>query len=88
MILEPGQKTHWHSDACHRFTVVVRGSELAIEFKDSGETVVAMVRPGLADWDGPEPRPHRATNTGPDTYEEIVTFYRNSSETDPQPEIP
>ncbi len=26
--LEPGEATPWHTDACRRFTVVVRGDEI------------------------------------------------------------
>jgi hypothetical protein len=43
------------------------------------------VYPGMADWDVPEERVHRAINAGSDTYEEVVTFYRSSSDVDPQP---
>ncbi|MCP5055370.1 MAG: hypothetical protein GY937_01445 [bacterium] len=31
-ILEPGEATTWHTDPCHRFSVVMRGSKLAIEY--------------------------------------------------------
>jgi hypothetical protein len=88
LALEPGERTRWHADSCQRFTVVIRGSRLAIEFKDDASLVEVEVQAGLADWEGPEPRVHRATNMGPDLYEEIVTFYRESAEIDPQPEFP
>ena len=32
--LAPGQASEWHTDACHRVTVVLSGSRLAIEFRD------------------------------------------------------
>lgn len=88
MTLAPGEKMYWHVDACHRFTVVIRGSRLAIEYRDSAETIEVDVHPGLAGWDAPDPRVHRAMNAGAEVYEEVVTFYRNDAQTDPQPEIP
>lgn len=86
MILEPGERMFWHIDTCHRFTVVVRGEALTIEFLDGSEPVEVEVRPGLADWDAPEPRVHRAVNTGPSPYEEVATFYRVNA-ADPQPRV-
>ena len=79
MILEPGERMCWHTDACHRFSVVVRGSKLGIQYRDSNETIEFDVYPGTADWDAPDDRVHRAINTGTDAYEEIVTFYRADS---------
>lgn len=49
LILEPGEPMHWHADRCRRFTVVVRGEALAIEYQDTGETIEVAVEPGLAD---------------------------------------
>jgi hypothetical protein len=46
------------------------------------------VEPGLAGWDEPENRVHRAANTGDETYEEVVTFYRAGAAVDPQPIAP
>lgn len=76
MVLDPGE---------HRFTVVVRGSRLAIEYRDTKKTLEFEVHAGMADWDEPEQQIHRAVNTGNEPYEEVVTFYRSSSEIDPQP---
>jgi hypothetical protein len=87
LVLDPGEAMFWHKDNCHRFSVVVRGSRLAIEYKDSGEIVEFEVFPGMTGWDAPEQRAHRAINRGSDTYEEVVTFYRSSSDLDPQPII-
>ncbi|MGE0626128.1 MAG: SRPBCC domain-containing protein [Pseudomonadales bacterium] len=84
-VLAPGAATPWHTDACHRFTVVVRGEALTIEFLDGDESLQVAVQPGLADWEGPEPRVHRAVNTGSVTFEEVVTFYRDHPGQDPQP---
>jgi quercetin dioxygenase-like cupin family protein len=28
LILEPGEAMPWHTDACHRFSVVIRGEQL------------------------------------------------------------
>jgi hypothetical protein len=88
LVLEPGEAMPWHTDVCHRFSVVVRGDEITIEFRETGERVPVPVHPGLAEWDEPEARVHRAVNVGPGRYEEIVTFFLPSAGADPQPEHP
>jgi hypothetical protein len=85
LVLEPGEATPWHTDPCHRFSVVVRGDLLRIEFRDGGESRRVPVHPGLADWDEPEPRVHRGVNAGATPYEEVVTFFLASPGVDPQP---
>lgn len=85
MTLEPGEAMHWHSDACRRFTVVVRGEQLCIQYQDNDERVHVPVHPGLAEWDEPERRVHRAINTGSEPFEEVVTFYLDRPDQDPQP---
>ncbi len=85
MILEPGEKSDWHTDACQRFSVIIRGSRLGIEYRDSDDITEVDIHPGLADWDSPTDRIHRAINTGVDVYEEVVTFYRDDASVDPQP---
>jgi hypothetical protein len=84
-VLEPGEATPWHTDGVHRFSVVVRGERLALEFRDGGERLEFDVWPGQADWDAPEPRTHRAINVGSGTFEEVVTFYLEPEGCDPQP---
>ena len=79
LALEPGEATPWHTDACHRFSVVVRGEQLHIEFRDAGGPVEVAVHPGMADWDEPDARIHRGVNTGATPYEEVVTFYADDS---------
>lgn len=74
LVLEPGEATPWHRDVCRRFSVVVRGDALAIEYRDSGERESFAVHPGLAGWDDPEARVHRAVNVGRTPYEEVVLF--------------
>lgn len=86
MILEPGDAMAWHTDACHRFSVVVRGNGLTIEFRDTGECVEVPVHPGLTGWDEPDSRVHRGVNTGSLPYEEVVTFYLDTPGLEPQPE--
>jgi hypothetical protein len=83
--LAPGEATHWHVDTCHRFSVVVRGNGLAIEYRDAPGNHPVAVHPGVADSDAPEPRVHRAINVGTEPFEEIVTFYLERPGTDPQP---
>ena len=39
MVLDPGEAMFWHIDLCRRFSVVVRGSRLSLEYRDTGETV-------------------------------------------------
>ncbi|MFO7278718.1 MAG: hypothetical protein DIU56_016960 [Pseudomonadota bacterium] len=87
LVLEPGEATPWHVDRCRRFSVVVRGRELTIEFREGTERIHVPVHPGLADWDEPEPRVHRAVNTGDTPYEEVVAFFLDAPDVDPQPEL-
>ena len=86
LVLEPGEAMPWHTDACHRFSVIIRGQQLSIEFRETGEQITVPVYPGMVDWDAPEARVHRAVNTGSTLYEEVVTFLLGSSRIDPQPE--
>lgn len=86
LVLEPGEAMPWHTDLVHRFSVVVRGEGLVIEFRESGEKVEVPVHAGLADWDEPESRVHRAVNVGASPYEEVVTFFLPEPGLDPQPE--
>lgn len=85
LVLDPGEATPWHVDRCKRFTVVVRGERLDIRFRDSGEEISVPVHPGLAEWDDPEPRVHRAVNRGAVPYEEVVMFFLDPPGSDPQP---
>ena len=86
LVLEPGEAMPWHTDTCHRFSVVVRGEELRIEFRDTAEDVMVTVYPGLAGWDKPEARIHRAVNVGATPYEEVVVFFLGSPCLDYQPQ--
>jgi quercetin dioxygenase-like cupin family protein len=88
MVLDPGEAMPWHTDRCHRFTVVVRGGNLRIEFRDSGETVAISAHPGLADWEPPEGRIHRGVNAGAEPFEEVVLFFLDPPRVDPQPRAP
>jgi hypothetical protein len=87
-ILEPGEALPWHTDQCHRFTVVVRGERIQLEFRNTDETIPIEVHPGLADWDKPEPRVHRAVNVGTTPYEEVIMFFLDPPGIEPQPEHP
>ena len=86
LILDPGDEMPWHTDPCQRFTVVVRGDQISIEFRDSDEKVPVTVRPGQAEWDQPEDRVHRGVNSGESVYEEVVIFFLPKPGMDPQPE--
>ena len=85
-ILEPDEALPWHSDRCHRFTVVVSGNRLSIEYRDSGAVESFPVHAGLADWDAPQPRVHRGINAGTATYEEVIVFFLDEPGMEPQPE--
>jgi hypothetical protein len=84
-ILEPGEALPWHTDRCHRFTVVVRGEALRIEYRDSGETETFPVHPGMADWDTPQSKVHRGINAGAVRYEEVIIFFLDERDIEPQP---
>ena len=88
LVLEPGEAMPWHTDACHRFSVIVRGQQLTLEFRDTGERIGVAVHPGMVGWDEPEARVHRAVNTGSTTCEEVVTFFLSAPGIAPQPEYP
>jgi hypothetical protein len=66
--------------------VVIQGDALTIEFQESGVRRALTVSAGLADWEGPESLAHRAINSGVQTFEEVVTFYRAHPDQEPQPE--
>jgi hypothetical protein len=44
------------------------------------------VFPGLAEWDAPQLKIHRATNIGTVTYEEVIVFFVDLPDVEPQPE--
>ena len=84
--LEPGQATPWHHDPFHRVTVVLSGDLLNIEFRDGGESVPWKISAGGVDWIEPTERIHRAVNVGKEVFEEVVTFFLDRPEAEPQPE--
>ena len=88
LTLAPGECTPWHTDRCERFTVIVAGEELTVEFASSSDAHVQPVAPGMCGWDQPESRVHRAVNSGTSDYVEVVSFYRENAAIDPQPEHP
>ena len=84
--LEPGDATPWHRDPFPRLTVVLSGDLLNIEFRDGGETQPWKVTVGEADWVEPSERVHRAVNVGKEAFEEVITFFLDRPDADPQPE--
>lgn len=84
--LMPGQATPWHRDPFHRVTVVLSGDLLDIEFRDGGETQSWKVTAGEVDWVEPGDRVHRAVNVGKEVFEEVVTFFLDRPDAEPQPE--
>jgi quercetin dioxygenase-like cupin family protein len=85
MTLTPGEAMPWHRDPYHRVTVVLRGSVLAIEYRDGGERHEFEVRTGEAGWDEPTDRVHRGVNVGDEPYEEIAIFFLDRPDAVPQP---
>ena len=75
LVLEPSEATSWHVDPFHRVSVIVRGEELAIEYRDEGGTERVAVSAGQVDWDAPTDRIHRAVNVGGGTYEEVTIVF-------------
>lgn len=86
-VLEPGESSAWHTDACSRVTVILSGDRLAIEFRESGEIREFDVRAGQVDWDEPTSQVHRAINVGRGRYEEVVTLFLSEPGQDPQPRV-
>jgi hypothetical protein len=83
--LEPGESSEWHIDACERVTVVVSGDRLAIEYREEGQAEEFTVKAGQVDLDHPSGRVHRAVNVGGQRYDEVVTFFLDHEDQDPQP---
>lgn len=84
--LAPGETTPWHRDPFHRVTVVLSGDLLNIEFRDGRQTRTWKVAAGEVDWVEPSDRVHRAVNVGKERFEEIVTFFLDRPDAEPQPE--
>jgi quercetin dioxygenase-like cupin family protein len=84
--LEPGEATPWHRDPFHRVSVVLHGDLLNIEFRDGGETQQCMVTVGEVEWVEPSDRVHRAVNVGKESFQEVVTFFLDRPDAEPQPE--
>jgi hypothetical protein len=82
--LAPGEAMPWHTDPHHRVSVVLSGDELSIEFRDSGRAERVSIRAGLAGWDEPSERVHRAVNTGAQPYEEVTVFFLDKPGAPPQ----
>ena len=85
-ILEPGESSPWHTDACNRMTVILSGDRLGIEFRDNNGVHECDVQAGEVEWDEPTLIVHRAINVGRQRYEEVVTFFLAEPGQDPQPE--
>ena len=55
MILRGGEAMAWHVDPCRRYSVVLGGDQLTIEYRDGLASEVVAVHRGMAGWDDPEP---------------------------------
>jgi quercetin dioxygenase-like cupin family protein len=84
--LAPGEATPWHRDPFHRVTVVLGGDLLNIEFRDGSETQSWKIVVGEVDWSEPSDRVHRAVNVGAEAFEEVVIFFLDYPDAEPQPE--
>lgn len=85
MRLEPGESSPWHVDDCERVTVVLSGERLTIEMKEGGDALDVPMHPGLVGWGEPTTAVHRAVNSGSSPYEDVVTFFLDRPDQDPQP---
>jgi quercetin dioxygenase-like cupin family protein len=85
LILAPGEATDWHTDPCHRVSVVLSGDALSIEFRDGRPPASVHVTPGQVDWDEPGNHVHRAVNTADSPYEEVTVFFLAHPDDAPQP---
>jgi quercetin dioxygenase-like cupin family protein len=85
--LAPGEAMPWHRDPFERVTVTLRGSRLAIEYRDGGSRQEFDVTPGQAGWDEPTDRVHRGVNIGADPYEEIAVFFLDHPDAVAQPTV-
>ena len=83
--LAPGEAMPWHRDPFNRVTVVLSGDELAIEYRDGGQSERFAVTPGQTDWDEPTDRVHRGVNIGDQPYEEIAVFMLDAPDAVAQP---
>ncbi|PYV95412.1 MAG: hypothetical protein DMG89_21570 [Acidobacteria bacterium] len=84
--LAPGEASPWHRDPFHRVTVVMSGDLLNIEFRDGEKPQQWKVTVGEVDWVEPTNRTHRAVNVGREVFEEVVTFFLDRPDAEPQPE--
>jgi quercetin dioxygenase-like cupin family protein len=82
----PGDATPWHRDPFHRVTVVLAGDVLNIEFRDGCETQSWKITVGEVDWSEPSGRVHRAVNVGKEVFEEVLIFFLDHPDAEPQPE--
>jgi len=83
--LAPGESTPWHRDPYHHVTVVLSGDQMTIEFRDGGEPIPWKIAVGEVDWVEPSDRVHRAVNVGKEVFEEVVTFFLDRHDAEPQP---
>ena len=84
--LGPSDVLPWHVDPFHRVSVVLKGEQLEIEYRDTGERKQVHVHPGEVGWDEPTDRPHRAVNVG-GPYEEVTIFFRDRPGLPHQPRV-
>ncbi|HKA16691.1 MAG TPA: hypothetical protein VKN18_00105 [Blastocatellia bacterium] len=85
LVLEPGEATAWHVDPCSRVSIIIRGTALAIEYRNGEESKRVEVVAGQADWDNPTDEIHRAVNVGGESYEEVTIFFLDRNDAIPQP---
>jgi len=84
-VLEPGEATAWHVDPYSRVSIIIRGTALAIEYRNGEESKRVEVVAGQADWDNPTDEIHRAVNVGGESYEEVTIFFLDRNDAIPQP---
>jgi hypothetical protein len=65
---------------------VVSGDKISIKYRDSCEIETFSVHAGMADWDEPQPKVHRGINAGSVPFEEVIIFFIDQPDMEPQPE--
>src|SRR5262249_10255269 len=84
--LMPGGGTPWDRDPFYRVAGGLEGGFLSIEVRHRGGGQTRKDTSGEVDWVEPSDRIHRALNVGREVFEEVVTFFLDRPDAEPQPE--
>ena len=87
-ILEPGQAGPWHTDPCHRFSVVVSGTACASSSARPASRSRCRCTRGWRTGTLPSPVSTVPSTSGTLASEEVVSFYLDPPGIEAQPEAP